>query len=124
MKLTKRQLRQVIREVYSKIQQQKLVIESQNPNDYIENMAMGLGYDDAMESTPNSSMFSQALADAKRFGEYEDILMAPDSAIKGLIDRSDAIFELAMEATSGEGYDQNPLADEWRGFIIGILAAG
>ena len=50
--------------------------------------------------------------------------MAPESAIQGLIDRSDPIFELAMEATAGEGYDQVPLADEWRGFLIGVLAAG
>ena len=115
MKTTIPRLRRVIR---------KVITESQNPNYFLENMAMGLGYDDAMESAPSSDMLSQAISDVQRFGEYEDILMAPEEAIQGLIDRSDAVFELAMEATSGEGYDQFPLADEWRGFLIGILAAG
>ena len=114
MRITEPKLRRIIR---------KIIKESQDPNDYIENMAMGLGYDDAMESAPNSSALSAAVADVKSFGGYEDILMAPEEAIQGLIDRSDAIYELAMEATSGEGYDQSPLADEWRGFLIGLLAA-
>ena len=123
MKLSKRQLKRIIREEYSRLKRRGLIKESGSADDYIENMEMGLGFDDAMESAPSSSMLSQAIADVKRFGGYEDIAMAPEEAIQGLIDRSDAIYELAMEATSGEGYDQSPLADEWRGFIIGILAA-
>ena len=115
MRITETKLRRIIR---------KVLKESQNPSDYIENMSMGLGYDDAMESAPSSSSLAAAVSDVRNFGGYEDILMAPEEAIQGLIDRSDAIYELAMEATSGEGYDQSPLADEWRGFLIGILAAG
>jgi len=123
MRLSKRQMKRIIREEYSRLKRRGLIKESGSADDYIANMDMGLGFDDAMELAPSPSVLSQAIADVKRFGGYEDIAMAPEEAIQGLIDRSDAIYDLAMEATSGEGYDQSPLSDEWRGFIIGILAA-
>ena len=140
MRLSKRQLKRIIREEYTFLKRKGLIRESRresqqnfhrgemdfagdNPNDYIENMAMEGGYQDAMESSPGSANLSRAIADVRNFGNYEDLLMAPEDAIQGLIDQSDAVFELAMEATAGEGYDQMPLSDEWRGFLIGILAA-
>ena len=140
MKITKRQLKRIIREEYSKLKRRGLIKESPgmrdpgtgvrspygNPDEYIENMEMGIGYSDAenMEITDMDKLFD-AVADIqkKRFN-YEDLAMAPDDVIQRLIDDSEPIFELAMEATYGEGYDQYPLSDRWRGFLIALLSMG
>ena len=127
MKITKRQLKRIIREEYSRLVNEAFdpMGNSENPNDYIENMQMGLGFSDAEEMEFRPNVLRQAVADIRRQNyNYEDLVMAPESAIQNLIDQSDAIYELAMEATEGEGYDQYPLSDEWRGFLIALLAAG
>ena len=127
MRLTKRQLRKIIKEEYSRLIKEEFdaMGNSADPNDYIENMQMGLGFSDAEEMQFRPNLLRQAVADIRRQNyNYEDLVMAPDSAIQSLIDQSDAIYDLAMEATEGEGYDQYPLSDEWRGFLIALLSAG
>ena len=87
---------------------------------------MGIGYSDAeeMELTDMDKLF-QAVNDIERRNlNYEDLAMAPDEVIQRLIMDSEPIFELAMEATYGEGYDQSPLSDRWRGFLIALLSMG
>jgi hypothetical protein len=127
MKITKRQLKRIIKEEYSRLIKEEFdaMGNSADPNDYIENMQMGLGFSDAEEMQFRPNILRQAVADIRGQNyNYEDLVMAPDSAIQSLIDQSDAIYDLAMEATEGEGYDQYPLSDEWRGFLIAFLAAG
>lgn len=126
MKITRRQLKRIIREEYSRLVEAfDADGNSQNPHDYIENMQLGLGFSDAEELVADPAILAQAVADIRRQNyNYEDLVMAPDSAIQSLIDDSDAIYDLAMQATSGDSYDQYPLSDEWRGFLIGLLAAG
>jgi len=127
VKISKRQLKRIIREEYSRLVREEFdgAGNPQNPDDYIENMQMGLGFSDAEQMVADPGMLSRAAADIRRQNyNYEDLAMAPESAIQSLINQSDAIFELAMEATDGDGYDQFPLSDEWRGFLIALLAAG
>ena len=97
-----------------------------NPDEYITNMEMGIGYSDAEEmQIDDLDKLFDAVADIQRKNfNYEDLAMAPDEVIQRLIMESEPIFELAMEATYGEGYDQSPLSDRWRGFLIALLSMG
>jgi len=133
MKITKRQLKRIIREEYSRLKRRGLIKESfgmmdsyGNPDEYITNMEMGIGYSDAEEmQIDDLDKIFDAVADIQRKNfNYEDLAMAPDEVIQRLIMESEPIFELAMEATYGEGYDQSPLSDRWRGFLIALLSMG
>ena len=108
------------------VRRRRIVESYGNPDEYITNMEMGIGYSDAeeMELYDMDKLF-QAVNDIQRRNfNYEDLAMAPDEVIQRLIMDSEPIFELAMEATYGEGYDQSPLSDRWRGFMIALLSMG
>ena len=133
MKITKRKLKRIIREEYSRLKRRGFIKESfgmmdsyGNPDEYITNMEMGIGYSDAEEmQIDDMDKIFDAVADIQRKNfNYEDLAMAPDEVIQRLIMESEPIFELAMEATYGEGYDQSPLSDRWRGFLIALLSMG
>ena len=56
MKISKRQLKGIIKEEYSRLKRRGLIKESPgmrdsygNPDEYISNMEMGIGYSDAEE---------------------------------------------------------------------------
>ena len=133
MKISKSQLKRIIREEYSRLKRRGLIKESPgmmdpygNPDKYITNIELGIGYSDAEEmSLDDMDKLFDAVADIQRKKfNYEDLAMAPDEVIQRLIMESEPIFELAMEATYGEGYDQSPLSDRWRGFLIALLSMG
>jgi len=123
MKITKRQLRRIIKEEYSKIVRKVPIIESKG-DQYLRTMDMGLGYEDAMSlnDSPQVEAAARAII-AYRMG-MEDIASAPDRVISDMFASSqmDDVHDLVMQATGGEGYDGRDV-DSIRGFMIGLLDA-